>query len=122
MRVAISQWIAQHGSVGSNTEKIAAPSINSYAGNCDFTLCRNLQPIDYLGVESIYVPIHMPSRLDEIIVETSEFFLLYLAFRNRPNNGASTGGTEIDSKEIFFIVHCLNKFLIMRFVLIRLQS
>ena len=79
MRVAISKRIAKHCTVGGNAKEVASPCVDTYTGNLDPALCRYLQSIDDFGVEGIYVPIHMSSGLDEVVVETSEFFLLYLA-------------------------------------------
>jgi hypothetical protein len=47
----------------------------------------------------------MSSLFDEVIGETGHLFQTELSVFDVPDNGSSTGGTQIDGEEIIFLIH-----------------
>ena len=60
-------------------------------------MCRYLQCVD--------VPIEMAALFNEVIGETGYFLQMKLSFVNAADDGSATRSTQVDSEEIFFLIH-----------------
>src|SRR5262245_49577888 len=91
---------AQQFFVLTEQPKIDAPGVDADAGNLSgIELHGSPQPAGHVLPQSHQWPMHVACRVDAAIVEPIHFLQIYPAAVKQACDDASTGGTEIDSKE-----------------------
>ena len=103
--VAIGTGIPENSTVVANHHKVHSPGVNT--DGCDFqtTLSHFFQTTDHLEVQGVDIPIEMTTLFDEVIGETGYFLQLELSFVDTSYYGSATCSTQVDSEEIFFLIH-----------------
>ena len=79
MWVSIGERVAENGSVLAHIYKVASPGVDSDALDVDASLSHEFQALDDFQIERIDVPIEVIARLDEMVVETCQFFQIELS-------------------------------------------
>ena len=74
MRVAVGERVAEDISVFIYIYEVASPGVDTDALDMDASLSHEFQALDDFLVERIDVPIEVIACLDEMIVETCQFF------------------------------------------------
>ena len=105
--VAVSQWIAQYGSVLGHVNEVASPGVDTDALYVDAALRHQFQTFDDFLIQGIDVPVVVSACLYQVVVEACQFFETELTFRQRTDDGSSAGSTEVYRKIVFFVVHSI---------------
>ena len=116
VRVAIGDRVAQYFAVFVDAHKVYAPSVDADALDWDISLSHKFQAVYNLVVKGENIPIEMSASLNEVIVETCEFFERYLSILDSAYNSSVACSSKVDSKEVW-LCHLFRGYLVLLFSL-----
>ena len=107
MRVAISHRITQDGVVFTNEDKVHSPGVNTDRGDVKSTLAHHLQSLDHLQIKGIDIPVEVTACLYQVVGKARQLLLLQSSVHQCTQDGASAGGTQVNGKVVFLVLHIL---------------